>query len=320
MPTSVRITAPCRIHFGLLSLDATQEERLFGGAGVMLEQPSLEILVSKTEQVQCVGPLGHRVEAFIDRWRLHTGIKAAVRCEVLRSPPEHVGLGLGTQLGLSVAWALDTLFDRTDIGLEERAMSVGRGQRSAVGTYGFHSGGLIVEDGKTACEPLGRLHERIELPTDWRVLLVRLDGASGLAGEEELSAFATLPRVPREVSEALRLELYDRLLPAAREGDFQTFSESVYRYGCAAGECFSASQGGPFLSSNIAEFVALCRQLGVPGVGQSSWGPTVFCWFPHTRAADAFVKRQLPRLANFWADTTVSAVAQRGAELAVVAD
>jgi predicted sugar kinase len=194
---------------------------------------------------------------------------------------------------------------------------VGRGQRSAVGTYGFRDGGLIVEDGKTTQESLGVLRERVALPRSWRVVLVRLAGISGLAGDEEVSAFATLPPLPDDLTATLRCELHDRLLPAARKGDFATFAESVYRYGYAAGECFAANQGGPFLTASIAEFVSFCRQTGVHGVGQSSWGPTVFCWFPNAQSADNFVNRQLVNHANFSARTTVTPVAQHGATLAV---
>lgn len=35
-------------------------------------------------------------------------------------------------------------------------------------------------------------------------------------------------------------------------------------------------QGGPFASPRIGELVKTLRAAGVRGVGQSSWGPTVF--------------------------------------------
>ena len=101
------------------------------------------------------------------------------------------------------------------------------------------------------------------------------------------------------------------MLPAARVADFHAFAESVYRYGYAAGECFAANQGGPFLTPEIGEFVAFCRSSGVTGVGQSSWGPTVYCWFDEQSSADAFVS-ELDKT-NFEVDTLVTAVSNRGA-------
>jgi predicted sugar kinase len=54
------------------------------------------------------------------------------------------------------------------------------------------------------------------------------------------------------------------------------FGESVYRFGRLAGECFAAVQGGPFASREIAQLIDAIRDFGIPGAGQSSWGPTVF--------------------------------------------
>lgn len=316
MSASVRITAPSRIHFGLLSLRSSEnhpDERRFGGAGVMVDQPNTEIVVCKAEKTTVSGPLSERVHRFIELWAESTGIAPAVDCRVLSNSPEHVGLGLGTQLGLSLAWALDSLYGREDIELEERALSVGRGNRSAVGTYGFRDGGLIIDAGKTRHQSLGELRERIELPEDWCLLLARPEGRVGLAGQDEVTAFDTLPSVSDELHTILRRELHDRLVPAARSGDFETFAESVYQYGYSAGECFSANQGGPFTSPDIAEFVDYCRDVGVPGVGQSSWGPTVFGWFPHRAAAESFISNHLGNFANFQANAVVTSISRRGA-------
>ena len=65
---------------------------------------------------------------------------------------------------------------------QELALSVGRGLRSAVGTYGFVFGGLIVEQGKLPDEPISPLDCRIDLPEAWRFVLVRPLGLTGIAG------------------------------------------------------------------------------------------------------------------------------------------
>ena len=77
MSASVRITAPSRIHFGLLSLHPTDvhpDARRFGGAGVMVEQPSTEIVARKAETTTISGPLAGRVERFIETWAQSTGM------------------------------------------------------------------------------------------------------------------------------------------------------------------------------------------------------------------------------------------------------
>ena len=318
MPNSVRVTAPSRIHFGLLSLEK-DAARQFGGAGAMLKEPQLEVDVRVADRDEFVGDLADRLAEFVKLWRDHTGNTTPVRCEVKSAPPEHVGLGLGTQLGLSIARAMDTIAGR-EVDLTERAVSVGRGRRSAVGTHGFQHGGLIVDDGKQSHESLGQMHERIAIPEDWRVLLVREPGLAGLAGNAEVTAFDSLPPVAVEIRERLRRELYDRMVPAARSGDFESFSESVYQYGHSAGECFAGNQGGPFLTAEIAEFVCFCRERGVPGVGQSSWGPTVFCWFPNQNSVDEFIRSELQNNTNFNLLTTVTEVDNAGAACVIDAE
>jgi predicted sugar kinase len=58
------------------------------------------------------------------------------------------------------------------------------------------------------------------------------------------------------------------------------FGDAVHEFGRLAGECFSVVQGGPFASPEIASLVDSIREFGVPGAGQSSWGPTVFAITP----------------------------------------
>src|SRR5262249_44809242 len=136
---------------------------------------------------------------------------------------------------------------------QELALSVGRGLRSAVGTYGFVFGGLIVEQGKLSCEPISPLDCRIDLPEEWRFVLIRPRGLVGLAGEKEGEAFGSLPAVPQAVTEELIALVRDRLVPAAATADFAQFAESLYSYGRLSGECFAARQGGPFNGPLLTE-------------------------------------------------------------------
>jgi beta-ribofuranosylaminobenzene 5'-phosphate synthase len=153
---------------------------------------------------------------------------------------------------------------------------VGRGGRSAVGTYGFQSGGLIVDGGKVAGEMLGKLVKRLDVPEEWRFLLVCPPGVEGLTGACESAAFERLPAVPDSVTNELWLITNNSLLPSLETKNCAAFGEAVYQFGRIAGECFAAAQGGTFASPEISELVASIRASGVAGVGQSSWGPTVF--------------------------------------------
>jgi beta-RFAP synthase len=158
----------------------------------------------------------------------------------------------------------------------ELARIAGRCQRSSIGTHGFAAGGLLVEAGRRAAGEPSPLIARVELPDEWRFLLLIPKRATGLFGEAEREAFGRIPPIPPAVTDALAREALMHLLPAAIEADFVEFSRSLYRYGKSAGECFASQQHGAFLDRRTAELVDLNRRLGIEGVGQSSWGPTLF--------------------------------------------
>jgi len=184
-----------------------------------------------------------------------------------------------------VATTMAEALQRGNVPLEELAIASGRGLRSAVGAHGFASGGLIYEDGKAPGETLGRLQARVTLPSDWRFVLVHTKSALGLAGDDERRAFELVRSTPVAVADQLRTLAADTIIPAARSGSFETFAGAISEYNRLAGSCFAAVQNGDYASSEIAELIAALQQQGVRGVGQSSWGPTVFAIIPHEEAA-----------------------------------
>ncbi|HPM82306.1 MAG TPA: hypothetical protein PLF81_16475 [Candidatus Anammoximicrobium sp.] len=314
----VEVIAPCRLHFGLLSF-GQPSGRQFGGAGVMVDHPAVHLRVSAADAFQATGPRAGRARGFARRWAEHVGLprEPVCRIEILSMAPAHAGLGAGTQLALSVAAGLNAWCGRPQPTPEELALSVGRGQRSAVGTYGFAAGGLIVENGKLPSEPISPLECRLPLPEAWRFLLIQPPAAAGLSGSAEQTAFDQLPPVPEEVTRQLQDELHLQMLPAVREADFARFSDSVYRYGRLAGLCFAAVQGGPYNGPRLSAIVDLIRALGVTGVGQSSWGPTLFALLPGEQEARKLVANLAEQLAREEVQLTIRRPNNRGAEIVV---
>lgn len=276
----VEISAPARLHFGLLSFGHSGQ-RQFGGVGVMLAGPRMRLAVESEptgEFVVRYGRFARRIGELARRWSLHRLGRPMPRCRLalVEEIAPHVGLGSGTQLGLAVAKGLERFhgFDAAEpAGLAE---SVGRGLRSAVGTYGFFRGGLIAESGRLPGERLAPLEHRVELPAAWRFLLVRPDAPPGVSGDREQAIFNGIDPVPPGITDRLQNILQESLIPAAKSGDFEQFSQAIQAYGDFAGSCFAKWQYGTFANPQVAALVQFIRSVGTIGVGQSSWGPTVF--------------------------------------------
>ena len=288
----ITVETGSRLHFGLLSFGNT-DGRQFGGVGVMVDGGGVTLSIRSAAESVITGPLQDRVAELVARYVAAESLTETPRCrvEVVGEPRHHVGLGTGTQLGLAVAAGLDAFRGQTPRDIEGLSEIVGRGLRSAVGAYGFSQGGFIYEEGKLADEVLSPLVARVALPEAWRFVLFGDSRREGLSGKNERESFAQLPPVSPDMTSRLREEIVAKMLPAAEANDFNAFGESIYRYGCLAGECFAAGQGGIYASDDAQQLVHAIRDLGVHGVGQSSWGPTIFALAENDVQAQQLVER-----------------------------
>jgi beta-RFAP synthase len=298
---SVVVTAPSRLHFGMFSF-GQPAVRQFGGVGAMVASPQVRVSIRPAEKFEVVGLHRERARRFAEtvlanlrnEKLVDRDVQPSALLEIHEAPREHVGLGLGTQLGLSIAAAVCAALGLTRPSATELARLAGRGARSAIGTHGFDQGGLLVEAGKLNADTISPLIARMDLPPQWRFLLIIPRTASGLAGGDEQQAFERLPPVPSETTDRLLRETMLHMLPAAAAVDFAEFSASLYRFGHLAGSCFAAEQGGPFASEQTSQIVEELRRTGVAGVGQSSWGPTVFALCESEAAAEDLLRQVQP--------------------------
>src|SRR4051794_1934791 len=257
--TAVRVRAPSRLHFGMFSFGHSDRAQ-FGGVGVMIEPPAVEVTISSASRLVLRGSMADRARQIVELLSASWKLAELPTCIIeIQSPSNHIGLGVGTQLSLAIAAGLRKYLQLPELFAEDLAISVGRGSRSAVGTYGFAHGGLIVDAGKGPGEPIGTLARRAALPRHWRFVLVRKVRAGGLAGMSEAAAFAKLPPVPEDVARELWSVTTEEMLPAVECADCDRFGEAVYRFGYTAGQCFSAAQGGPFANDEIGRTIELIR-------------------------------------------------------------
>ena len=295
----VRVSTGARLHFGLLCLNP-DEDRQFGGAGMMVERPGwslqFELLTreeanSATQQDVVHGPDGQRVQGLLRNVRARfASAPPPCRIHVESVIPAHQGLGSGTQLALCLAAGLAAMQRQVPEPAEIARLS-GRGLRSGLGVHGFDSGGFLVDGGKGGDSEIAPLLCRHEIPQQWRVVLVMPRGAQGLSGEHELEAFRQLRSSQTQTSKLSRLILM-QILPALIEADFDRFAEGIHDYGIQAGEMFAKLQGSSIADPEMRELYNELRSAGRSGIGQSSWGPGL--WILCRNDEDAtFVQNQI---------------------------
>jgi len=328
---SVTVRSPSRLHFGLLSFPAadhwqdrlgqpTVPVRRFGGVGLMVRAPGVRLIARPAANWSVEGPLAERALEYARRFAQlklppADGPLPPHHLVVEHCPPEHAGLGTGTQLGLAVGRALATSWGLPELQAIELARRVGRGARSALGVHGFARGGFLVEAGKGKCDAVAPLVAHTPFPEAWRIVLVVPGRDRGVHGLAESQAFERLQLqgMPLARTEALcRLALLG-MLPALAEQDVLAFGEALYDFNCLAGEAFAAVQGGPYGGPRVAELVAFVRQQDIRGVGQSSWGPTTFAVVGDEGRAEDLAARIRDRFALHPEDVLTTEACNHGA-------
>ena len=289
-PPMIRVQAPSRLHFGLLSLSTedrwpdregqgTLLGRRFGGVGLMVQSPGVCLSAVPADRWEASGALADRVRkaALLLAETLPADARRPLHVHIEQCAPEHAGLGTGTQLELAVGKAVASACG-IELDAVELARRLGRGQRSGLGIHGFTHGGFLVDGGKGAGTEVAPLLARHDFPEPWRLVLAIPSWASGLHGTRERQAFQQLQDQGASLAatDALCRLVMLGLLPALIDRDLPAFGEALYDFNARVGEAFASVQGGIYAHPGLAELVAFIRQQGVRGVGQSSWGATVF--------------------------------------------
>jgi beta-ribofuranosylaminobenzene 5'-phosphate synthase len=278
---TVFVQTHARLHFGVLDLRGALG-RWFGGIGAAAPAPALLVSARAAETLEVSGEDAERAACFARRFLTHHGLVEAeggvlgAHVQVHRSLPQHAGLGSGTQLALAVARALAELHG-VDADATALAAAVGRARRSAVGTWTFSGGGLVLEGGhRPDGDGVSPLLARLPFPPSWHCVVAVPGGVSGMSGADETAAFADLPPPPeREVERVAHLVLMG-LLPALADADLATFGRVLSELQAITGRWFAPVQGGTFARGASDELVRGMAAWGAAGVGQSSWGPAVY--------------------------------------------
>jgi beta-RFAP synthase len=327
----IRVRTPSRLHFGLLSFsaatcwpnrlgEAAVPARRFGGVGLMVRGPGVCVSARPASRWSAEGELADRALGYARRFAATFPQEAGLgslppqHLLVEHCSPEHSGLGTGTQLGLAVAQVLASAWELPSLDAVELARRVGRGARSALGIHGFARGGFLVEAGKRAAGEIAPLVARAAFPEAWRLVLALPPWGTGRHGPAENEALARLgdQTLPAQTDALCRLVLLG-MLPALAEHDLPAFSEALFDFNARNGELFAEAQGGTYASPRLAEVVAFVRSQGVRGVGQSSWGPTVFAVVADEEQARPLAGRLRDRFALGPMEVWITEASDRGA-------
>ena len=272
---TVVVETAARLHFGVLDLRGSLG-RWFGGIGASAPGPTLRVTAKPAPELRAGGEDAARALEFARRFQKHFGVRDGVDIHIDRALPRHAGLGSGTQLALAVARAMAEV---TGIAADipDLACAVGRTKRSAIGTWTFAGGGLVLEGGRRReGDGVAPLLARIPFPPSWRCVVAVPAADAGISGAEEAEAFAHLPPASESEVERVAHLVLMGLLPAVADGDIAAFGSALSAVQSITGRWFASAQGGTFAPGLGADLVRRMPTWGAAGAGQSSWGPTVY--------------------------------------------
>jgi beta-ribofuranosylaminobenzene 5'-phosphate synthase len=288
-PERLVIEAPSRLHLGLIDLNGALG-RVDGGIGITLANPCsvMEAVASDTITVSGVTQ-GHRERIAEAARRMidHLGLRGGVALRVRESPPQHVGLGSGTQLALAAGTAVARLA-RRELAVREIANVVGRGGTSGIGTAAFASGGFILDGGhsfgpdreKQEFRPSAASRgvppppvlTRLSFPDEWRIVLALPRTRPDVGGTREMDLFREHCPVPLDEVRSMCHEVVMRMLPGVAGRDLPLFANAVNAVQSLGFKRVELGLQAPEVSSLIATM----REAGAACAGLSSFGPTVF--------------------------------------------
>ena len=289
------IETPSRLHLTLLDLNGSLG-RIDGGVGLTLNKPSLvlemkekgtgvqiEFIYPKNLSKSVIGDYKDKIRTSAHRMMKHLGIEKGFNFIVHENFPSHSGLGSGTQLSLAVGKLISDSVGQ-EIGAPEIANIVGRGGTSGIGVASFDNGGFIIDGGHHIDEKPEFLPSsaskaspapilaRYDFPEDWKVILVIPDVKKNVSGSKEVNIFQEYCPIPLGEVQQMSHLLLMKMMPAVLERDLDAFGESVNIIQDMGFKKIENQLQKPV----IGEIMNLLRDAGAPGVGMSSFGPTIY--------------------------------------------
>lgn len=285
----VFVDAPSRLHIALIDLNGSLG-RVDGGIGIAVEEPRTVIEVRHSSRLEvrgCEGEMVERIRYAATAILRHLGLPVSAEIILHSTMSQHKGLGSGTSVALSVAYALCRLNDKT-LSPTELAVLTGRGGTSGIGVAAFETGGFILDSGhsfgesgvKREFRPSSasagvlppRVSARHPFPRDWQILLVIPRSLEGASRKQETDIFRECCPVPLEEVRETCHEILVRMLPGLAEHDLDLFGAAVNRIQHLGFKKIEVERQSPIVPSLMEGLL----DAGAACAGMSSFGPTVY--------------------------------------------
>jgi beta-RFAP synthase len=287
----VIVSAPARLHLG--DIDPFGIGRLGYAPILAIDKPRTVVEASRSDFLVIYGLETEEARVYAERTLEAFNLPGA-KVRVLDSSLRHFGFGSTTQLSLSVGKAI-TLAYGLNVNVVDLAKALKR--TSTGGLYAFQEGGFVVAGGfkiKHGEEALKRYEALIpplifhaDFPEKWRFLIINpFKAPISPDGEAEEEKFKKLQveRPPTPLIHEAYFTLMSKLIPSIIEEDAQAFGEALTRIQLLVGRIYKPVQGSIFNPAS-SWIIPILRRNKALGIGQSSWGPTIYAFVENEEKA-----------------------------------
>jgi beta-ribofuranosylaminobenzene 5'-phosphate synthase len=269
----VRIKTPSRLHFGVINIK-NSDFNLYGSVGLALSNPFSIIEAYEKENSLKINVYREDIKFRLSKLLKYYKLNKNLEINLINEIPEHVGLGSTTQTVLAISEALfianDLRFDPYEIA---PILEIGKISGIGIGAYLF--GGFLIDNGKNNLNEVTKLSFKCDFPNDWGFILIIDYKVKRISGKEEEELFKILPITPKNRIEKM-LNLIEGMKDAIKERDIESFGKNLTQLQINVGLNFSSVQKDIFI---FKDYIDMLKRLGAFGVGQSSWGPTIYGLF-----------------------------------------
>jgi beta-ribofuranosylaminobenzene 5'-phosphate synthase len=280
MTSKIVVTTPAHLHAG--NMDLTGDlGRLYGTAGFTIDYPRTVIEASKTEETNVTGEDLENAREYVRLFTEKYKIKGGIRINVKETMPKHLGMGSQTALALSIGTVISRFYNLNP-GVEEMALSLGRGDVTALGVNSFRKGGFIVDGGyriRDKGEMVPPLIFRHPIPDDWLFIVCiprkPIPGVLEIKAREE-DVLRQLKPMPEHMSDRLSRILLMQVMPSIMEHDIKAFGKYITAFNRRLGSFWDDYQEGTYCHSLVDKGIKLMLDNGAYGACQTCWGPTFY--------------------------------------------